>query len=225
MKFSIVMPCEEERLPLLFKTLEAYEQLTEFDDCEVLVPSRSIKGGLARVKVIPYSFEGEDFNPSMALNIGVRESKYDNIIITSPEVKPFTNVLKQFSDKGRGNYVAQVFDLAADGRRVMSLVNTKFRSTYPSMYFLALFKKEDLEAINGWDEAFMAGYAWEDNDFGERFVRAGLKFEVLDEVIAEHQWHARKGMGKGWKINQQILDQNRKNEVVRIKNGIKTINT
>jgi predicted glycosyltransferase involved in capsule biosynthesis len=74
-------------------------------------------------------------------------------------------------------------------RIVASLVHKGFRDMTPAMYFLAMFNKRDIEAINGWDEAFMQGYAYEDDDFGQRWVRAGLPFQLREDIQGVHQYH------------------------------------
>lgn len=220
--FSIIMPCEQDRLDLLSSTLEKYKKLGIPKNTEFLIPSRTIMA-YPDCKVILYEHKGKDFNPSRALNIGVLYAKNDNIIITSPEVIPKTNVLKQLKEEIGNNIICQVFDTNDQGKITISLVNSKFRSGTPCMYFLALFNKKDIETINGWDENFMTGYAWEDDDFGRRFVRAGLQFKVRDDIQAIHQFHPRKDMGSGWNNNKALLDKNDAEQIIKPKNGLKRL--
>ncbi len=211
---SIVMPCEEDRVPLLMYTLGKYIKYGFPMKVEFILVTRTLKDfklSAIDLKVIEYEWEGEYFNPAMALNLGVKNAKYKNIIITCPEVCPLTNVLEQLTTNVRGNYICQVFDQKESGERGISLVNSSFRSDTPAMYFLAIFKKEDIEAINGWDEEFMGGYAFEDDDFGCRFVRQGLKFKTKDSILGEHQYHSRhdpKNM-KEWSRNKILQESDR----------------
>lgn len=223
--FSIIMPIDQGREELFSKTMEKYAELGIPKNTEFILVSRNCSFDIydksIDFKIINYKFEGEYFNPAMALNLGVKHAKYDNIIITCPEVIPLTNVLKQLSSSKRDNIVCQVFDQKPDGSRSISLVNTNFRSNTPGMYFLACFKKEDIECINGWDEEFMKGYAWEDCDFGDRFVRAGLKFKVKDEIQAEHQYHPRESStSEGYYINAKKYKDNNDNKIFRCENGL-----
>ena len=195
---------------------------------EFIIPSRSPKevrkylkdNNLAKdVRVIPYTLE-VGFNVSKALNIGVRAAKYDQVIVTSPEVKPTSDVLRQLKELIGKNVVCQVFDQSIEGN-LTSLVHLTYRSDDPSMYFLAMFNKSDIEKINGWDEEFLKGYAYEDNDFGARWNRAGLPFEVHDEIQATHQYHERGETIKGGMvINQQHFYDNTDKGVVYCKNGL-----
>src|SRR3990167_8569630 len=140
------------------------EQVKEF-----IIPTRNKGEGstylqgfnlMKDVRLIPYEVK-EGFNCSKALNIGVREAKYDHIIITSPEVKPTTDVLAQFEESLGTNIICEVSDQDVDGNLTI-LVAPTYRADTPAMYFLALFNKADIETINGWDEEFMRGYAYED---------------------------------------------------------------
>lgn len=225
--FSIIMPCESSRTELLLRTLDKYASFNNLVDVEFLVISRTMSDTPFnnRFKLIRYSWDGEYFSTSMPLNIGIRNAKYDNIIITCPEVMPKTNVIEQLSNLPRGNYVCQVFDQNEKGEEYMSLVNSGFRSDTPAMYFLACFKREDLFSINGWDEDFMGTYAYEDDDFGHRFVRAGLEFSIRDEIQGIHQYHPRgyPNQGTGFSNAIKQLNFNDSNNIIRPRNGLEKI--
>lgn len=217
------MPCESNRLDLLSNTLDKYKEFGLPEEVEFLIISRTLENKyLHRARIIKYEWTGNFFSTSLPMNIGIREAKYDNIIITCPEVMPKTDVLQQLQALPRGNYICQVFDEDKKGDTSFSLVNTNFRAETPAMYFLACFKKEDLVLINGWDEDFMGTYAFEDNDFGNRFVRANLKYEVRDEIQAVHQYHPRGyvGQGVGFSTAQEILGRNNNQGIIRPRNGL-----
>ena len=223
--FSIIMPCELNRIDLLNNTINEYNKRHIPDGVELLIVTReedtklfyaSIINTKMNIRIIPYVWKGEYFNPAMALNIGVKKALYNRVIITCPEVYPLTDVLKQLNE---GNVICQVFDENVNGDRVMSLVNSKFRGETPAMYFLALFNKEDIYKINGWDLDFMNGYAWEDTDFGDRFVRAKIPFVVKDDIQASHKWHQRGTMCEGWHLNKIKYHQN--SNVIICKRGLK----
>lgn len=224
--FSIVVPLDSNRLEQFTVTKQAYDKMPQIK--EFLIPTRSVdkvseyleEHGLSKdVRLFPYKTE-VGFNCSKALNIGVRNAKYDNIIITSPEVKPTTNVLAQLSEMPDKNIICQVMDQNEQGH-LSVLVARDFRGDTPAMYFLAMFQKKDIEAINGWDEEFMKGYAYEDNDFGDRWVRAGLPFEVREDICAIHQYHPRgETLKGGMAINQQHYHDNTDNGVIKCMNGL-----
>lgn len=217
---------DANRLEQFTHTKRVYDLMPE--QKEFIIPTRQEfqvaryldKHGLMKnVRLIPYRVE-QGFNCSRALNIGVREAKYGRIIITSPEVKPTSDVLAQFKESKDKNIIAQVMDEDENGN-LSVLVSKTFRGDNPAMYFLAMFQKKDIEAINGWDEDFMAGYAYEDNDFGERWIRAGLPFEIREDINAVHQYHPRSETIKGgMAINLQKFHDNTDKGIIKCKNGL-----
>jgi len=230
--FSIIMPMDTNRLEQFRKTKEVYDEMPQVK--EFIIPTRSeLQIGrylddnklMKDVKIVPYK-HSLGFNPSKAFNVGVRNAQYNNIIITSPEVKPTTDVLEQLSMLLDKNIVCSVDDQHEDGN-LSVLVSTIFRGETPAMYFLAMYRKEDIEKINGWDEDFMKGYAYEDNDFGDRWVRANLPFEVHDEIKATHQYHERLETIPGGSNTNAIKHyENTENNVTYCTNGlIKTLNS
>lgn len=175
------------------------------------------------VRLFPYTVE-QGFNCSKALNIGVRNAKYDQIIVTSPEVKPKGNVLEQLSTLLGTNVVCQVWDEDENNKVIASLVHKGYRDENPGMYFLAMFNKSDIEKINGWDEEFMKGYAYEDNDFGDRWVRAGIPFIINEEIQGVHQYHPRtESIPGGLNINHRKHQENNANGVIQCKNGLRVV--
>lgn len=224
--FSIVMPLDDDRLPQFARTKRAYDEMPE--EKEFIIPTRKLvevdiymqnNNLMNNVRLIPYTVE-KGFNVSKALNIGIREAQYDKIIITSPEVKPTTKVLEQLAKVPWKNIICQVMDQDVEGN-LSVLVSKTFRGDTPAMYFLAMFQKKDIEKINGWDEEFMEGYAYEDNDFGERWMRARLPFEVREDICGIHQYHPRKETLKGgMAINLQHFHDNTDKGVIRCKKGL-----
>lgn len=222
--FSIIAPLDTNRLEQFAVTKRIYDSMPQKK--EFIIPTRSKIAQyledndlMKDVRLFPYTVK-RGFNCSKALNIGVRNARYENIIITSPEVKPTTDVLAQFSECLDKNIVCEVMDQDENGN-LSVLVNKTYRSDNPGMYFLAMFKRSDIEKINGWDEDFMKGYAYEDNDFGERWVRAGLPFEVREDIKATHQYHPRgETVRGGMATNQQHFYDNTDNGVVYCTNGL-----
>ena len=128
--FSIILPIDIDRIELFKSSFEKYKEFGIPNGTEFLLISRTLVNSpidSSSIKLIKYNYDGEFFNPSMALNIGVRESKNDNIIIASPEVKPITNVLQQLSERLGRNVVCQVFDETCFHDIGRSLVNNNFR--------------------------------------------------------------------------------------------------
>lgn len=217
---------DENRLTQFAVTKRLYDAMPQVK--EFVIPTRS-KAAVAKylkaeklqknVRLIPYEVE-KGFNPSKAFNLAVNNAKYDHIIITSPEVMPRTDVLSQFDEVLGQNVVAQVFDQDPDGV-LTTLVNHGYRDQSPAMYFLAMFNRCDIESINGWDEDFMAGYAYEDDDFGARWNRAGIPWVMREDIQAVHQYHPRsETIVGGAGTNFSKYNANNDAGVVRVTNGL-----
>lgn len=225
--FSIIMPLDTNRLEQFKKTKRVYDAFPQVK--EFIIPTRNYRAvrdylktfDLMRgVKIIPYKHD-VGFNPSMALNLGVKKAKYNTIIITSPEVKPLTAVLDQLREHPGQNIVCQVFDEDEEGNHEFSLVNNHYRNINPAYYFLAMYNKADIESINGWDEDFMDGYAYEDDDFGARWNRAGLPFSIREDIQALHQYHPRsETIPGGTQTNIEHLNSNNTKGVTKCANGL-----
>lgn len=224
--FSIIMPLDPNRLEQFKKTKRVYDGFPQKKEFIILSRNKAkVKKYLTEhklikdVRIIPYEVK-RGFNCSKALNIGVRNAGYEHIIITSPEVKPITQVLEQFSKILGKNIICEVSDQDPDGNLTI-LVSKIYRGDTPAMYFLAMFNKSDIEKINGWDEEFMEGYAYEDNDFGARWVRAGIPFEIREDIRAIHQYHPRsESIRGGLAINLQHFNDNTDNNVIKCKRGL-----
>lgn len=217
-RYSILIPCDEDRFPELVLTLERYRELgIERHEYEVLVPTRSLneethlkhlQAAVPNVRLLPYQYEGEYFNPVKALNLAARSARYDQLIVQSPEVYPLTDVLTQFACLGEGNYVARVWDSDQAGNYTAELTaSDRFIKDLAGRYFLACYRKADVELINGWDEDFMGGYCFDDNDFGHRWALAGLPISLRMDIRAVHRWHARfPGQSEGWQRNRELFE-------------------
>lgn len=226
--FSIVAPLDDDRFDLFAETKRAYDRMPQRK--EIILPTRRItqvidylaEHRLDRdVSVIPYTYTS-GFNPAMALNIGVRAARYETIIITCPEVRPQPDVLDKLSAKIGRNVVCQVWAHDEHGQRTMSLVNSSYRAETPGFYFLAMYNRTDIETINAWDEEFMRGHSHEDADFGARWVRAGLPFEIDDDIQADHLYHPPHGelVAGANDINEAIYRENTRLGITRCKHGL-----
>lgn len=223
------MPLDSNRLGQFKKTKRVYDRMTQ--EKEFVIPTRcaaELRAYFKRyrlgkgVRLIPYKHE-VGFNCSKALNIGVRNARAESVIITSPEVMPMTPVLAQFEALLGTNVLCQVWDEDQYySLRVRPLISSRLdKSRSPQMYFLALFNRTDIEKINGWDEAFMKGYAYEDCDFGARWVRAGIPFVVRDDIQGRHQYHPRgETILGGTQVNLQRFLMNNKAGIIQCKKGL-----
>lgn len=226
------MPLDSNRLEQFKTTKRTYDAMPQSK--QFVIPTRNApelrkffkQHKLSKdVRIIPYIHK-VGFNCSKALNIGVRQAKYSQIIITSPEVNPTTPVLEQLEKVLGTNIICQVWDEGQNGTiwRKPLIYSGYKKSRTPAFYYLAMFNKADIEKINGWDEEFMKGYAYEDCDFGARWVRAKLPFVVRDDIQALHQYHPRgETILGGTQINLKRFTENNEAGIIQCKNGLNKI--
>lgn len=223
---SVVSPCDLDRLDLLKQSLEKYVLFGIPDYFEYIIITRSINKDdldfekFPFLRIIRYEHNYKYFCQVKALNIGVVNSKYNNILVTSPEVYPKTNVLKQLSELPRGNYVCEVLDQSITGEETSILTKRRTVWKNPGFHYLALLKKEDIYVINGWDEDFILGFGYDDRDFGNRWIRAGLPFEIKYDIIGVHSYHYRPKRCTGFRVNKRKLISNNINNITAVKNGL-----
>lgn len=223
--FSIIIPCDN-RWDLLQKSLaEGYYKLHDIPAWKakglefiVLTRSKDVRyppPGIDRL--IHYEFDRQECNPALALNMGVKAAKNDVVLITCPEVMPLTPVLDQFAEV----YGKTVLAHTVEGDQV--LLSSQYGGKNPGLYYLAMYSKATLLAINGWDEDFMKGRGCEDTDFGWRYNRTGLPVSYRDDIKALHQTHPRNPNPQTEMDNIHVFNRNNRLGLIRPKNGLKKL--
>lgn len=229
-----------DRLNLFRNTINSIRSYTEDirDDFEILTLAHENNKEMEEyiislkdefdIKYVLHDFPDPNkrSNPAYAYNLGCNLSKYDSIVISSPEVRHKTEVIKQLMKLVGQNIIAKSVELNKDGsfRRINMGSTVPTRRDDPGMYFLAMYNKDDFISIGGIDEAFMSQPGWEDRDFGRRFKAKGIPFKVLDEIVTEHQYHPRAANQKFIENNKLMKKNQRENIIVVNSNGFGNTN-
>jgi glycosyltransferase involved in cell wall biosynthesis len=71
-------------------------------------------------------------------------------------------------------------------------------------HFCSAITAKNLRKLNGFDERFCNGVAYDDDYFVEQIKRLGLKIEETDYPFVFHQWHY-----SAWKNNPDLIYHNR----------------
>lgn len=133
-------------------------------------------------------------SPVVAWNVGIKEARGRRIAISSPEVC--------HRDSGNADWLAQPY--ATNIGIVANVYDRTWAATefhgwigggpaHRPLPFLAAYDRDFLVSIGGFEEAFMAGRAFDDNEFAERFAANGgrYEFEEPPDLVAEHLPHDR----------------------------------
>ena len=156
---------------------------------------------------------------SMARNIGVKNCIGDVIITAEPEMIFVTDVIKQLLEDFDNYsqhfisvgtiYHAQAKTpihplIAIDPKKILSesviddyeivrskpYTETGYVKTIDWIaMFIALYKKNWLMELGGWDEGFEGAWGWDDVDLSTRLRQNGVNQFNDKSIVAIHQWH------------------------------------
>jgi glycosyltransferase involved in cell wall biosynthesis len=131
---------------------------------------------------IPHPDGGVINNPALAMNRAIAEANGKRLMFLSSDCMIPKFAVDQAKKCSDYYWIASVMDQASN---IMYVCDQR---PVP-LHFFSSCKKEHVEAIGGFDENYLRGIAYEDNDFG---VRLGLycRHVVFDqEVMVVHQSH------------------------------------
>lgn len=191
------------RSRLLEKNLERLSGLTQPD--EILVVDDGGNDGCAEVCGkfgARYIYTNQPFQAmcSHARNVGLNHTDADLIITCEPELLYVTDVIGQFLARHveRPMEVISagvVHHMQSDGG-VQTIVNWQAPYT-------ALYRRDWLMAVRGWDESFPDPWGWDDVDLASRLRLTGIGQFVDPDVGVTHQYHEPGYYGFSQDANEQ----------------------
>lgn len=157
---------------------------------------------------------------SMARNIGIKNTNCEIVITSEPEILFITDVVKQFLDYHRDMpnkvisagtiyHMGEKANLHVDmignplERLKYEAVNISSHGTIPDNLqgyakiqgwvapFSALYRREWLIDINGWNEELQGQWGWDDTLLLTRLSYNGIGQEIKNDMEALHQWHSK----------------------------------
>lgn len=155
---------------------------------------------------------GGNFNPAVQQNVAAKKASGDILVLTSPEVinaRTNVQVISEAFTDGKSKFLlgwiderpAHVVPVPEKGITVEEIKTLCARSSWGAMcrperwnsanYFLGCLLKKDFIKIGGIEEKYMAGIAWEDNDFGNRCALNGFPAEFFGDIAGIHLSHPR----------------------------------
>ena len=154
---------------------------------------------------------------SMARNIGIKNTDCDIIITSEPEILFVTDVIQQMLQKhteipGKVISAGTIYHMGEQATLHDDMVNNpserlKFEAVNDSGHgtnpnnpagyakiqgwvapFAALYRRDWLLDINGWDEQFIS-WGFDDTDLLTRLSFNGVGQEIARDIECVHQWH------------------------------------
>lgn len=153
---------------------------------------RWIRVDTVRDRPDTYHIDGHN-NPAYANNVAVAEAKGRNLFFLSSDVliPPHTMTMAMKWDLSRYVWVPRVVNLRD---AAIFLGPTRF---LPACWFLAT-TKENVLKCGGFDEEYLKGMAFEDNDFGARILLETGKMVCDWAVTVWHQPHEPVAYSDDW---------------------------
>lgn len=205
-----------DRTPLLRNSLERLSTLTApdeilvvddggTDDCEDVVRQASSAFEIP-VRYI-YTFNPGQTQCSHARNVGIKNTDCDIVITSEPEMLFDTDVIPQMladsAERPRELVSAGVIRHCQDPNGSCPTCTCEgYVTTNWSATWIALYKREWLLAIGGWDEDFPDPWGWDDVDLNTRLRIRGIGQFIDHAIHATHQWHPHRG-GSGQFRNEE----------------------
>lgn len=134
-------------------------------------------------------------NPCVPINVAVRASTQDIVVITNPEIEHLTPVLYPMRRllEDEDTYVTASC-LDADRNEWLAGPLTQYgrkgREPVPPgghFHFCAMLHRSLFEKAGGFDEAYRNGQGCDDNDWLWRLHDVGAKFVHLDQTVLHHR--------------------------------------
>jgi hypothetical protein len=182
-------------------------EIVVVDDCSREALDWDTADGRIRVvKLEPYEcykLEGNYNNPAKAFNAGLEAARGERIAILSSDVLVPARVLNtaRIIYDGSFVYCPMVIDLET------SMEYCGPHRVFPMPWFLYMSKEAAINA-GGWDENYLLGLCYEDNDFIGRLALETKKFVFDWNSIVWHQSHYQPAYQNG----EWVQQANKRNE-------------
>lgn len=202
MKLSLVITMFN-RESLLERSLERLTKLTLPD--EIIVVNDGGGDGAERVcdeyaERLPirciYTHNPQASICSHARNVGIKAARNEWIVTSEPELVYRTDVLKQFTDLHEDHPFEVISAghvwFANDGWQADEHCSPPIGVQEAVGWvapFTALWQREWLLAVGGWDESFPGAWGWDDTDLLTRLRHSGIGQHIATDVQAVHQFH------------------------------------
>jgi hypothetical protein len=216
-EYSIIIPYID-RPVLLHNTLMSYAHwYGRRDDLEILIIQDSKCSNPEDLKDVVdlWTRRGLDiqvidqettksYGPSILFNKGVSKCHGQYVVLTSPEIYHNVDILKELDDSFEEDPDQYIVCACQSLKRprplrksrqfgdLRSEVSEWFQHSIhrPNRYhFCSALKKELYLKIGGFDEQFSDGFCFDDDDFRETVIKAGIEIVQRDDLLTSHQWH------------------------------------
>lgn len=228
-KYSILMPYYERLSQLewtLLSFLHHYGNRTDYE--VIIIEDAKNVGSLKEIASrfdhlrVAHSCIKDIYNPAPLFNLGADIARGDFLVLTSPEVMHWTNVLSIFDeelDKNPNGYVIAACESATNCRgNPDDLSNFQYdhhmwyqHSEHRNLeyHFCSVIGADQYAIIGGFDERYANGVGYDDDDFIDRVRHADISIVTRDDAWTIHQEHKRTHQLIPRRQYMKLLERNR----------------
>lgn len=169
------------------------------------------------IKIIRIEKENKWWNnPCIPFNMGIAKAKGDIIVLQNSECIHVGDVLDYIvHNLNEENYLTMsAYSLNSEMSVLIRVLKYEFIYTFSNKlpqkiyeskdglgwynhpvycpvyyHFCSAITKTNMDKLQGFDERYAKGIAFDDNELVERITRLGLKKEIVTGVFVNHQWH------------------------------------
>lgn len=220
MKYSFIIPYYKR--DCFFFSLKSFEKYySSRNDYEIIVVEdiknrndpyhhKLLNDIISRFKLPIKLILNEEFtyNPSVSFNLGVKNSNGEYIILTNPECYHESDVLKGFDEEENKE---EVYIVCAN-KSVVAIsytdkLNYHFREWFQHsvqcnrcLHHCACISEKNYLKINGFDEEYKKGIAFEDDDFVWNINKHKIPIIQRDDLITCHIAHNREHIDRQYHL-------------------------
>lgn len=144
---------------------------------------------------------------SLARNIGVKRARHEWIVTSEPELIYVSDIIAQFKElhEESPNHVISAGRVYFQPPGTTELTNDEWEIADGWVApHTALWNREWLTSVGGWDEGFPGPWGWDDTDLLTRLRLAGHGQHIALDCVASHQYHGL-GVDAGQQNEQHFL--------------------
>lgn len=209
---SVCMPYYMRQAEL-DRTLDSYRKLYGHLDLEISICDDGspvpVQAPGCRVSSLP--IKNHALNPCVPINVAIRESSGDVIVLTNPEVEHVENVLDDMLAllEDENDYVTCAC-IDADGTWLAGeRVNYRTHGRRPvpmgaHYHFCAMFQRRLFVRSGGFDESYRYGRGYEDVDWLWSLHGLGVRFRHCAKAVKHYRTSHR---GKGPINERKLVDK------------------
>lgn len=202
-KYSILIPYND-RLNLLSATLDSFikHNYDKRTDLEIIIVEdyknqvnttghkqlKDILHHYSHLFYIKHLERPEEYinDPSPHFNMAAKSAAGEYLVITNPECLHITNILEQLDNMIK--VFPRHYIICACQSDTGWYQHSVHRNT--KLHWCSIIHRDHYALVNGFDEAFSKGVAFQDNDFLTQIQTHNIPIITSDNLIVYHQAHA-----------------------------------